>query len=207
MDFFYQPLKILPDNLGTGDGRTTVRKRSAPVRAAVRRRSRRQRNAGTHQAERAFVDARIQAERIGRDRASSASWWLWTPLGVAVALVLAGIYLSLFAAVPRPRARQHDVDRLRHPHRQGPRRQRRPLQSRVIPADCRGREPIRQARATGQRSTPARRSKYADRKGGAPRKPSAERRRCRTFRMRPPRRDDAGGRGRRRLSGRSHDGR
>ncbi len=104
MDFFYEPLKILPDNLG----QATVEQQfeGATPRSVL------QYGADPDGSERPvriklnmpIVDARFQAERSGGTRTSSARAWLWTPLAVAVALVLAGIYLSysrLFRALER----------------------------------------------------------------------------------------------------------
>jgi phosphomannomutase/phosphoglucomutase len=103
MDFFYQPLKILPDNLG----QVTVEQQfeSATPRSVLQ-------YGADADGNEAPVRIKLNAPswtlvfKPSESAATSviSAWWLWTPLGVAVALVLAGIYLSfsrLFHALER----------------------------------------------------------------------------------------------------------
>ncbi len=102
MDFFYQPLKLLPDDFGQidveqkfeeGAGRSVLQY-GKPVGGGVEP-----------------IRIKLNAPAwtlVFKPRAVAASVisgaWLWTPLAVAIALILAGVYLSyarLFRALER----------------------------------------------------------------------------------------------------------
>jgi len=99
MDFFYQPLKTLPDNLGqvqieqqfeSASPRVVMQYGNEGDAPAVRIKL----NAPTW----TLVFRPIDAATEGVVSAA----WLWTPLGVSIAMILAGIYLgysSLFRAL------------------------------------------------------------------------------------------------------------
>jgi phosphomannomutase/phosphoglucomutase len=106
MDFFYQPLKILPDNRG----QVAVEQQfeSASPRVVLQYGNEPDGNAA---AVRIKLNAPSWTLVFKPSESASSSVtsavWLWTPLGVAIALILAGVYLSysrLFRALERDSA-------------------------------------------------------------------------------------------------------
>ena len=157
MDYFSQPLKLLPEDRRSRRRRAAVRKRLAALGAAVWRRGRRRRAEPRCASSSMHLPGRWSSRRAPSATTSVISAIVGVDAARCRDRADPRRHLpQLFAIVPSAGARRHNAARLRHTNRSRARRQHRPLLAGHVPADRRRRKPLCQARTAGKRSTAAR---------------------------------------------------